>query len=162
MRVILLTFLLLIFGVLVYYSLQELSTIPPVAITEPFNTAPTRASDCRCLPGYIPANVKGKSGLNGEVYTDAAPTFYYFFVPSGTNKMYRIDEKNPCGISHIYNEPSLANQNKGNYPRIPSDRGLVYSGNLKCDMLMSINEGKADVNYFCQSLSDSQKTKTCY
>ena len=98
--------------------------------------------------------------MRGEVFTDAAPTFWYFFVPSGTTNMYRISEQNPCGIPHIYSDSAQANLNKGNYPRIPSDRGFVNSGMLSCDI---INTKKTvEENYFCQNLDDSQKTKDCY
>lgn len=167
MRLVLL--LLIIFGVLVYFAGQELYTHPlPYhlnpgtkikEVKEAFES-PTRASDCRCLPGYIPSKVKGTSGLNGEVFTDASPTFWYFFVPSGSTNMYRIQEGNPCGIPHIYTNPTVANQNKGNYPRIPNNRNLVSAGVLKCDIM---NKNTTVENaYFCQNLDDSQKTKACY
>ncbi len=98
--------------------------------------------------------------MSGEVFTDGVRTFYYFFVPSGTTNMYRIREDNSCGIPHIYSDSKQADQNKGNYPRIPSDRGLVYSGNLNCDILNT--KKVVEANYFCQNLDDAQKTKPCY
>jgi len=160
MRLVLLG-LLIIFGVLVYFAGQELISAKPLQrVQEPFQVAPTRASECRCLPGYIPSNVRGNSGLNGEVFTDASPTFWYFFVPTGSTKMYRIEEGNPCGIPHIYADPTLANQNRGNYPRIPNDRNLIQSGTLKCDTIN--NKSTVEPTYFCQNLDDSQKTKSCY
>ncbi len=98
--------------------------------------------------------------MRGEVFTDGSSTFWYFFVPSGTNNMYRISEANSCGIPHIYSDSKEADKNKGNYPIIPRDREFLRSGMLNCDILNT--KKVVESNYFCQNLDDAQKTKPCY
>ncbi len=123
---------------------------------EGFKAAPTRAADCKCLPGYVPS--KGGK-LGGQVYTDSIRTFWYFFVPTGTTKAYRINEQNSCGIPHIYTDSEKANQNIGKYPTLPRI-GFENAGVLTCDIL---NNKVNDVgSYICQSLADASDIKACY
>ena len=123
---------------------------------EGFRVAPTRAAECKCLPGYVPS--KDTMNKAGKIYTDSIPTFWYFFVPNGTNKAYRINEQNPCGIKHIYTDGNLANQNLGKYPKLPN--GFIHAGALTCDMLKT-DTTNSD-RYTCQNLEDPSNTKECY
>jgi len=126
---------------------------------EGFRVAPTRAAECKCLPGYVPS--KETSAKAGKIYTDSIRTFWYFFVPNGTNKVYRINEHNPCGIKHIYTDANLANQNLGKYPTLPRTGGFIHSGYLSCDMLNADTKNDSS-RYKCQNLEDPSNTKECY
>lgn len=125
---------------------------------EGFRVAPTRAAECKCLPGYVPS--KETMNEDGKIYTDSVRTFWYYFVPNGTNKVYRINEQNPCGIKHIYTDANLANQNLGNYPTLPRS-GFINSGTLSCDMLKKDTTNTSS-RYRCQNLEDPSNTKECY
>ena len=162
MRVMLLTFLLIIFGILVYFAAQEISTISPV--TEPFNTAPTRASECQCLPGYIPSKPTSEY-IDLGCYND-----------NGGDRALKI------GLGRPYNKESCAAAAKaagmrffgvqdGNECRIGNE-GYDKHGKAGGDCPLGggpikqrtwkIVAPEDSGTYFCQSLSDSQKTKACY
>jgi hypothetical protein len=129
---------------------------------EGFVTAPiTRASDCNCLPGYIPSSET--NGYNGKIFlTIERKENYYLFNPDGTKDVYWIPNENSCGIPNI-NDPSKPNS--GNYTYLASvdifgaDRKYIYKGSLQCNMLKKI---KASGIFFCQNLGNPEKRRNCY
>ena len=142
---------LLIFAFIgvVILSVNFVHSIDPSGsiVREHFTTAPTRAANCQCVPGYIPSINR----LGGTVYMDNR---YLLFSPRGTNDLYMIKEYDSCGISYTNTE---------NYKKLTRENNYLgfthYSvkGYLTCDMLNKNNK-----NYFCQSLSNPSKTRKCY
>ena len=124
------------------------------------STSPiTRASDCNCLPGYIPSN--DTSGYNGKIFSTLWYGTEYLFNPDGTNNVYWIVPNNACGIPNI-NLPSQPNS--GNYPFLPLDNVFGggkyrYKGGLQCNM---IKKTEASGIFFCQNLSNPEKRRKCY
>ena len=130
---------------------------------EGFRVAPTRAAECKCLPGYVPS--KDTMNKAGNVYTmaDVEGTIYYFFIPNGTSNMLYISPANSCGIKHIYKDRNISNQNLGNYPPINmNESNLRWTGNLTCDMLKTDKNTTNSSRYRCQNLEDPSNTKECY
>lgn len=163
MRVMLLTILLIIFGILVYFSSEELLTISPAFITEPFNTAPTRASECRCLPGYIPSKPHSEYidlGCYHDNWDRALKTAIgrpydknscAAAAKAAGMKFFGVQDGNECWIG-----------NEG-YDKHGKAAGYCEPGGspLK-NHVWKIATAEDSTTYFCQSLSDSQKTKACY
>jgi len=121
----------------------------------------TRASDCNCLPGYIPSSDTG--AYNGKIFsTKLAGNNRYLFNPDGTKDIYWIQTENSCGIPNI-NPPSQPNT--GNYPYLDfseffgADRKYTYKGNLQCNM---VNKKATLGVFFCKNLSNPEKRRNCY
>jgi hypothetical protein len=147
---------LLIFAFIgvIILSVNFVQSIDPSGNTvrEHFTTAPTRAANCQCLPGYIPS----VNRLGGTVYMDTGVLLRYgvlFFSPSGTKDFYGVAKDDSCGISYTDTEKytKLTRENMHGFT-FSSYRGL-----LTCDKL-----NRNTKNYFCQSLSNPSKTRKCY
>ena len=137
-----------------------------------------RAAECQCLPGYVPSKESAGGEVICVVYASTWKTYWY--IPSGGNKLFRINPVNPCGIPNI-NEAS--EPNTGNYPEIKWSEFInlvcfggrpVWSLTSSCkydlinlpltpeDMKSKNTITSKSSNYFCQSLSDPSKTRKCY
>jgi len=134
---------------------------------EPFAVgAITRAADCNCLPGYIPSS-SSKTAYGGKIYINVENGGnYYVFNPRGTKELYWIQVSNPCGIPNIQ---GINLPNVGKYPSIESSKifgqaaEYTYKGVLPCGLVKK-DEGTSSSSpyYFCQSLTDKNKTRSCY
>jgi len=163
MRLVLLG-LLIIFAVLVYFAAQELYTIPFTQdlVKEPFQAAPTRAADCRCLPGYIPAKATIKP-YNGKIYSSMlAGDTAYLFNPTGTKSLYFISPANPCNLLNSSNSGSETFEFMNMDDVFRNKSEYSWNGLLDCSIVKAAEPSSSQDTYFCQNLNDSQKTKACY
>jgi hypothetical protein len=114
------------------------------------SAAPTRATDCSCLPGYVPSNIKvtnttksdGNNGINGihcfnsvcyaKRYSDLMAAF-----GDGTT-----GQSKDSLINHWRNH------------------GIIENRNPCCDSTVR-TEKKTNI-FFCQSLSNPADIKQCY
>ena len=129
-----------------------------------FSTAPTRAADCNCLPGYIPSNT---GGFDGEIYSTSGAdgTVIYFYNPNGTDKIYAIWFGNNCGLPEPNSEYSakenLNNVGIGIFISSSGKKyeftGYIYNAN-SCSVVKKRESG----TYFCQNLDSPGKTRSCY
>ena len=155
-------FITLSIAVFVWVALSGINFIQTTVEEEGFVTAPiTRATDCNCLPGYIPSSET--NDYNGKIFwTTEHGSNYYLFNPDGTKDVYWIQSENSCGISNI-NLPSKPNS--GNYTYLAesdvfgSGNKYRYKGILQCNILKKKEQG---INFFCQNLSNPEKRRNCY
>jgi len=140
-------------------SLSNMMTLDKHIVNEGFKSV-ARASDCNCLPGYIPST--SGSGYNGKIYyfIREEKYKYYVFNPTGTNHMYLIPSEKSCGIS----VPPPSQPNPG-YPYLPFSEifgqgsKYNYKGQLPCEI---VKEVESKSSYVCQSLTDPEKIRQCY
>lgn len=133
---------------------------------EGFRVAPTRAAECKCLPGYVPS----KDITTSDIYTsfNAGGGTIYIFNPNGFSYAWWINPDKPCGIKHIYKDYKLANQNLGNYPPIDLwNSKFTLVGELDCYTYKGWASYVNTPNiisdrYKCQNLEDPSNTKECY
>jgi hypothetical protein len=158
-------FITLCIAIFVWVGLSGINFIQVSSVEEePFatGTSPiTRASDCNCLPGYIPSSQT--NGYNGKIFlTIERNENYYLFNPDGTKDVYWISTGETCGIPNI-NLPSKPNS--GNYTYLASDdifgagRKYSYKGQLRCNMVKKIDVSGI---FFCQNLGNPEKRRNCY
>ena len=166
MRLVLL--LLIILGVLVYLAVQELNTpltqsllLPGTQVKEPFQS-PTRASDCRCLPGYIPAkasseyidlgcfNDSGDRALKGSVGRPHNRDSCAAAAKAAGAKFFGVQDGNECWIG---------GEGYDKYGKAGGD--CQAGGGPWKNHVWKIATPEDSDTYFCQGL-DSQKTKACY
>ena len=139
---------------------------------EGFRVAPTRAAECKCLPGYVPS----KDIKTNDIYSYKAThgDIYYIYNPNGFPYAWLILPENTCGIKHIYTDSNLANKNLGNYPPIDLwNSKFQYLGHLDCYTYKAwasyMNTAKymnttkiISDRYTCQNLEDPSNIKECY
>ena len=123
---------------------------------EGFATAPTRATDCNCLPGYIPSSSSSSlKSYGGNVFLFLGSRGYmYLYNPSGTSDFYYINPENDtCGLS-----------TSGDFPVISREEAygpkFTWKGDLTCSVVTKNTNPKP--TFFCQNLSDSSRTRPCY
>jgi len=153
-------FITLCIGLFFWIALFGVDFIQATPVSEPFvsTTSVTRASDCNCLPGYIPATEIG--GYNGKIFSSKErDASIYLFNPDGTKDIYWIPSENSCGIPNIntYSQP-----NTGNYPFLDFTEVLRtgrYKGRLSCTMVQ--NKESSGI-FFCQNLTNPEKRRNCY
>jgi hypothetical protein len=113
----------------------------------------TRASDCNCLPGYIPSSESGD--YNGKIFQISWMGTQYLFNPEGTKKVYWINPNNSCGITMTGTYPSLAlHELFGNGSQ------HSYSGILQCNLVQK--KQPTQPHFFCQNLMSPEKRRKCY
>ena len=156
-------FITLCIGLFVWIALFGVDFIQATPISEPFvsTTSVTRASDCNCLPGYIPSSET--SAYNGKIFWLRMPgENIYLFNPDGTKDMYWVKSENPCGIPNIN---TFTQPNTGNYPSIVYSEifggasKYTYKGTLQCNMLQ---KKESSGIFFCQNLTNPEKRRNCY
>lgn len=108
-------------------------------VEEGFDSSVTRASDCNCLPGYIPSNMlRGRIiGKEGEFITIGAPTLVRF----GTDNKWI--EKNVTQNFQATTQFFGSDPAPGLHKRVETI-------------------SSADGIYFCLSLTDPEKRRSCY
>jgi hypothetical protein len=118
---------------------------------EQFTSQPTRASDCRCLPGYVPSNktlpyefvvVPEQGGAGFILQGNTKKQFYWRMHNTNfdwSNTKYRV----------------LSGAEIGKY----KGDGYVSKEVLEKALQTQVNKTP---NFFCQSLSNSSNTKQCY
>jgi len=129
---------------------------------EPFagSPAPTRATDCKCLPGYIPSNKDDSNGGTVSIVFVGGRNIWVF-TPKQSNDIYVIDNDNSCGL--VSGEIDKA---PPSIPRMNLDDAMkkMYKGVLSCDTLKSLREASpitTDV-FFCKNLAIPGKHRPCY
>lgn len=142
-----------------------------IHVKDGFVGAVTRASDCNCLPGYIPSN-KSAGEYDGNILAgEHGPPVYN---PSNTNDIYMIDPANMCNLlPGVKDFDMRTSTDMDNYYRFVAFRNNIlakskpidfnlyrYRGTLTCDIIKQ-KITVAD-NYFCQHLTDPSKTRKCY
>ena len=155
MRGVLIVSLTLVFIFLLYYAFQfTMNPLTSLRGAEGFATAPTRATDCNCLPGYIPSSSSKGHGGNVLIYMEGGRS-YYLYNPSGTSDFYWIVGNDTCGLP-----------TSGDFPKKTWDtlfgaqRTYTYKGLLTCSVVTKNTNPQP--TFFCQNLSDSSRTKPCY
>lgn len=122
------------------------------------SAAPTRASDCNCLPGYIPSKDSGgKYGgniLTWQPFSDEDRK-YYFYNPSGTNDAYEYRSDNTCGLPTSGDFTSVSH----------SDLFVNKKYNHRwdkspCDLIKK--NTNTQETFFCQRLGDPSARRDCY
>ena len=145
----------------------------PLEHKEPLEgfTAVTRASDCNCLPGYIPSNKSGGEYDGNILVGEQGPPVYN---PNNTNDIYMIDPANMCNLLPGVKDFDMRTTNDmDNYYKFVAFRNNIlakskpidfnlyrYRGTLTCDIIKQ--KTMATDNYFCQHLTDPSKTRKCY
>ena len=127
------------FVALALQGVQFMNALPED--TEGFKSgAVTRASDCNCLPGYIPSNTTGMKvlGKEGDTVNLQKPALI----------RYGTDDK------WIEKEVTTLNFQISNafFQADPAGGILKYAKIIK----------ETSDNYFCQSLADPTKIRKCY
>lgn len=113
----------------------------------------TRASDCRCLPGYIPSNtIQSEYGGEFQNYMGSIA-----FIPFRSKQKHWVPDCRMCGID-ICNSSISKNVN------ISTWESRRFGSRFTCDMLNKAKEEtkKIDGGFFCQNLSNSDKRMACY
>ena len=156
-------FITLCIGLFVWIALFGVNFIQATPISEPFvstATAITRASDCNCLPGYIPSADTGS--YNGKIFSSKEMGHsIYYFNPDGTNELYYIPSNNSCGIPNIN---TFSQPNTGNYPFLEfknfgANQKYTFNGWLQCNM---VHKKESSGTFFCQNLTNPEKRRNCY
>lgn len=144
------TVLVVFLGYLFYKSYLTLETN---ASFEAFTSdpAPTRASDCRCLPGYVPSNSK----KSGELVLDPRGWGYLLEGSKKYGYWWNMHELGFWWWNSTYRWATSEEVSKY------TDGGWASKDQVKNTLA---NKGKSVESpfYFCQSLNDTGKTKTCY
>ena len=152
-------FITLSIAVFVWVGLSGIKFIQTKAVIEEegfkTGTGPiTRASDCNCLPGYIPSSED--SDYNGKIFqTFGGGQTHYLFNPEGTKKVYWINQENSCGITMSSTYPSLAVEEL-----FTNGSEYSYAGNLNCNLVKK--KQSTQPVFFCQNLSSPEKRRNCY
>lgn len=151
-------FITLSIAVFVYVGLYGINFIQTSTVKEEegFKTdtgAITRATDCNCLPGYIPSSES--SDYNGKIFQTSWQGTQYLFNPEGTKKVYWINRNNSCGITFTGTYPSLALEEL-----FSNGSKYTYAGMLQCNLVQKKQLTKPV--FFCQNLTSPEKRRECY
>jgi hypothetical protein len=121
---------------------------------EQFTSQPNRASDCRCLPGYVPSNTPAKVKYGGRIIHLNGAIYY---IPNGSNTKYWVSSCTQCDVGINFCDPKV-------YVNVTQKEGAVYENGptLSCSVLKEAQSKKILPTYFCQSLSTPSDTKQCY
>jgi hypothetical protein len=146
-------------AVLTFLAYNSFPTYTSPDVMENFYSAPTRASECNCLPGYIPSNIP-VFPFNGTIYYSeymrgAKKAFDLYYNPKDTKDLYLIPwNGNKCGLPDMYTKESTKK-----YTPLPKKNSFVNKGNLKCSVVQKIEKTET---FFCKNTKDSTKTDKCY
>jgi hypothetical protein len=117
---------------------------------------PTRASECNCIPGYIPSNMTiNKKGTIHQTKDNVSGNYIYYYMPIDSTNLYIINLNNTCGLKL---KPSDRTINSNNYPQVVNYAGNM--GQLTCDLVKK--EKNSTSAYFCQNLTDPNLRAQCY
>jgi len=120
------------------------------------SAAPTRASDCNCLPGYIPSkDAGGKYGGNILTWTGDSGHKYYYYNPSGTNDVYEYRSNNTCGL------PTSGDFTSVTHSDLFVNKKYNYTWQKSACDVVNENKNKEGI-FFCQRLGDPSSRRECY
>jgi hypothetical protein len=156
-RVVILILTLTFLAVLYYAYTTTANCSVDVTKKEGFTSAaPTRASDCNCLPGYIPSKgAGGQYGGNILTWTGATGHKYYYYNPSGTNDVYHISSDNKCGL------PTSGDFMSVTHSDLFSNKKYKYTWQKSACDVVNENKNKEGM-FFCQRLGDPSSRRECY
>lgn len=122
---------------------------------EQFTSQPTRASDCRCLPGYVPSN----KTLPYEFVIVLELGGAGYILQGNTKKQFYWNMHN---VNFDWNNTKYRFLTAAEIAKY-KDEGLVSKEVLEKSLQYQKNKTLPNTpNYFCQSLSNSSDTKQCY
>ena len=142
----LLSFLLLVLVATRWIQNSSIHTVKEEK-TEGFKTAPTRAADCKCLPGYVPSK-QTRSKYGGRFLSHNYNILYY--NPDNTKILHWVPMCELCGIKTC--DEGILVHDISNY----SMSNKMFS----CDIVNKYTQ--ASNLYKCQNLSDPSDIKSCY
>lgn len=140
----------------------------PKEYSEPFITKVTRATDCNCLPGYIPSNMKSKYD-DGKIYQyqriNDDETFeneFYFIMK---NSIRLIDLNNPCAFPLTKADGTIQKfkyKDLTKYHDFNKYMKVVQGGSVEMVKCSDLEKTQKLDSYFCKSLSNPTEQSTCY
>lgn len=144
---------------------KYLTVLTEPSATEPFqgSQAPTRASDCRCLPGYIAAkdtseyvdlgcfNDSGNRALKGNIGRSHTKDSCAAAAKAAGARYFSIQDGDECWVGN--DKYDIYGKSAGDCP--------IGGGPWKA-RTWKIASPEDSQFYFCKNLSDSQMTKACY
>ena len=143
---------LIVFIGLIYLSLDFMKIMKNTDLSgyEGFSQGPARASDCQCLPGYIPSKKRSKFGGRFVAVDNG---WGINFLPDGTKNAHWV---RTCGMCNM----NLCDRKIANpMTALEFTQKYVLQRNniFECSMLTS-----TDDSYFCQNMSNKRDTRKCY
>jgi len=125
---------------------------------------PTRAADCKCLPGYIPSKHIVKNKYGGTFKTGAGVGLgdgNIYFYPDGSKTAYWIDNCTVCNdiipnVCDIHTRISKEEFTAGGYTT--AGEGKPFD----CNILKKAMEKEISPYYFCQNFTDPKIQRKCY
>jgi hypothetical protein len=162
MKRVVILILTLTFLAVLYYAYITTADSSVDVKKEGFTSAsPTRASDCNCLPGYIPSKEGSKYGGNILKYKFNNDYEGYYYNPSGSNALYFYDSyRNTCGLPTSGDFPMLVWSDVKNNPHGSPQSKYEFRGMLRCDVVKKNTNTKE--TFFCQRLGDPSSRRECY
>lgn len=162
MKRVVILILTLTFLAVLYYAF---TTTVDVTKKEGFTSAaPTRASDCNCLPGYIPSKDSGgRNILKIWGFKDSRGNELYYYVPSGSNDLYfysSMYNMNTCGLPTSGDFPMIAPSDIKGEPGSTLQSKYQFRGMLTCDVVKK--NTNTQETFFCQRLGDPSARRECY
>lgn len=118
---------------------------------EQFTSQPNRASDCRCLPGYVPSN----KTLPYEFVVVPEQGGAGFILQGNTKKQFYWRMHN---VNFDWNNTKFRYVSSAEIGKYKGD-GYASKEVLEKALQKQISQTPT---FFCQSLSDSSNTKQCY
>jgi len=147
--------LIIVFIGLIYLSVDFMKNANAYGLQEGFDSqykAPTRATDCQCLPGYIPSNTRSQFG-GRFVLVDSG--WGINFLPDGTKNAHWVKSCNMCNIN-ICDPKNYTNMTAGEFTR---NYTLKYDKIFDCSLIPAPQPAGT---FFCKHLEDPSKTRKCY
>ena len=140
------------FGMLAIDFIQAPFTNTKMKPIEPFTGAPSRASDCRCLSGYVPSNQLPKVKNGGKIIHYSGTHMY---VPAGTKDKWWVSNCSMCGINFC-DKREYVDIDKKEYD------SYTFKGQLTCNIVEKAKNARPLDTFFCQRLGDPTDRKECY
>ena len=123
---------------------------------ESFSVAPTKVSECNCLPGYIASNTVYKSPNGGNVLHYKGSLM---FNPDGTKDTYGITQCVMCNNGYSFCDPNVFIEMTNKDSEFKT---YTYKGTFNCEIQAAAKDKKDSDTYFCKKLGDPTQTKACY
>lgn len=115
----------------------------------------SRASDCKCLPGYIPSNISPSIPNGGKIIREGGKGIH--FVPAGTFDRYWVSSCQPSGTNINFCDPAVfVDVTDAEYKKYTS-RGTFTS-----KIMEDAKKTKLMDSFFCQNSNDPTDIRMCY
>ncbi len=139
----------------VVQQMMEGQDIKQVMLEQFVSNQPTRASDCRCLPGYVPSN----KILPYEFVVVPELGGAGYVLQGNTKKQFYWRMHN---TNFDWNNTKFRVTNAAEVGKYKGD-GYIQKEKLQEALQYQKNKGLPDTpTYFCQSLSNPSDIKQCY